>query len=328
MADDEITSEPGFGASGYGFDHIGKTVLYDVNDEGTICTITLNRPESMNSMSPDLIQGACAALAMAASDPDLRVVILTGAGRGFCAGGDVKSMAGAPSKGPKRKPRPSPMDAGVWGLRSDMYSSELLRNMDKITIAAINGACAGAGFSWACAADLRFTQDKAKFTTAFVNVGLTGDFGGTWTLPRIVGAGKARELYLTSPVFTGDEAEKIGLVTKSLETPEEMMAHVMEVAETLADRAPIALQRIKANLNDADTNTFSEGLNNEAERHAKSGRHPQMGIAAAAFVGRTKPDFSKSGMKKEVCVSLSRPLSTSFLTTVPLCWQPWMMTKL
>ena len=271
-------------------------------------TITLNRPESLNSMTPDLIQGACAALSMAASDPDLRVVILTGAGRGFCAGGDVKGMAGSADapKGPKRKPRPSPMDAGVWGLRSDMYSSELLRNMDKITIAAINGACAGAGFSWACAADLRFTTKKAKFTTAFVNVGLTGDFGGTWTLPRIVGTGKARELYLMSEVFTGVEAKDLGLVSDALDSPEEMMEKVMEVATTLADRAPIALQRIKANLNDADTNTFGEGLNNEAERHAKAGRHPQMGIAAAAFVGKTKPDFSEAGNRKE----------------------PWMMTKL
>ena len=89
-----------------------------------------------------------------------------------------------------------------------MYSSELLRNMNKVTICAINGACAGAGFSWACAADLRFSVDGAKFTTAFVNVGLSGDFGGTWTLPRIVGAAKAREMYLLSDVFTSADAER------------------------------------------------------------------------------------------------------------------------
>lgn len=187
----------------------------------------------MNSMSPDLIQGACAALAMAASDPDLRVVILTGAGRGFCAGGDVKAMAGEGGSGPRVKKRPQPMDAGVWGLRSDMYSSELLRNMDKITIAAINGACAGAGFSWACAADLRFTQDKAKFTTAFVNVGLAGDFGGSWTLPRIVGSGKARELYMLSEVFTGVDAAEMGLVSKSLETPEVSIKSAVFSTKTL-----------------------------------------------------------------------------------------------
>merc|ERR550525_2279958 len=100
-----MTSEPGFGASAYGFDQIGKSVLYEVDESGKICTITLNTPEKMNSMTPDVIQGACAAISMAASDPDLRVVILTGAGRAFCAGGDVKGMAGAKPKGAATKRR-------------------------------------------------------------------------------------------------------------------------------------------------------------------------------------------------------------------------------
>ena len=227
------------------FDYRNR-VLWITIDAGKMNAVDFEMHEELARVFPE-----------AQRDPDSDLIILTGAGRGFCAGGDVKGMAGSADapKGPKRKPRPSPMDAGVWGLRSDMYSSELLRNMDKITIAAINGACAGAGFSWACAADLRFTTKKAKFTTAFVNVGLTGDFGGTWTLPRIVGTGKARELYLMSEVFTGVEAKDLGLVSDALDSPEEMMEKVMEVATTLADRAPIALQRIKANLNDADTNT-------------------------------------------------------------------------
>ena len=110
-----MSDMPTSGASPYGFDHIGKSVLYEVDPSGQICTITLNRPKSLNSMSPDLIQGTCAALAMAASDPDLRVVILTGAGKGFCAGGDIKSMAAPrPSKGSKPAVRrPSPVDAHV-----------------------------------------------------------------------------------------------------------------------------------------------------------------------------------------------------------------------
>ena len=143
-------------------------------------------------MSDGIMNGVCFALSQAAADPKAKVVILTGAGRGFCAGGDVKGM----SAGGAPKGEPMPVDAGVWDLRKNMYSSELLRQMPKVTIAAINGACAGAGFSWACACDIRFAVAKAKFTTAFVNVGLSGDFGGTWTLPRIVGAAKARELYL------------------------------------------------------------------------------------------------------------------------------------
>merc|ERR1719498_306992 len=148
------------------------------------------------------------------------------------------------------------MDARVWGLRMDAYSSELLRGMNKVTIAAINGACAGAGLSWACACDLRFAVAGAKFTTAFVNVGLAGDFGGTWTLPRIVGPGKAREMYLLSDIYTSEEMERWGAVSKVLPSQEELMSHVKEVAKKMSDRAPVALQRIKANLNDSDANSF------------------------------------------------------------------------
>lgn len=301
MGDDEITSEPAFGPSAFGFDHIGKSVLYEVDESGKICTITLNTPEKMNSMTRDIQEGACAALALAASDPELRVVILTGAGKAFCAGGDVKGMAGAKTKGngPKRKPRPSSIDVGVWALRTDMYSSELLRNMNKVTIAAINGPCAGAGLSWACACDIRFAVAGAKFTTGFINVGLTGDFGGTWTLPRIVGPGKAREMFLLADVYTSEEMERWGAVSKVLPNKDALMSHVFEVANKLADRAPVALQRIKANLNDADTNSFPVHLNNEAERHAKAGLNPEMRIAAAAFVGKKKPDFSQVSMKRK-----------------------------
>mmetsp|Transcript_109483 Transcript_109483/g.244328 ORF Transcript_109483/g.244328 Transcript_109483/m.244328 type:complete len:309 (-) Transcript_109483:59-985(-) len=290
--DDAVLSEPGFGASAYGFDHLGKSVLYEIDESGTICTITLNTPEKANSMTPDLIQAACAAIASAASDPALRVVILTGAGRAFCAGGDVKAFAGARPKGAKPRRR-LPPDASVWALRADSYSAELLRNMNKVTIAAINGACAGAGLSWACACDIRFAVAGAKFTTAFANVGLTGDFGGTWTLPRIVGPGKAREMYLLSDIYTSEEMERWGAVSKVLPDKAALMAHTREVAQKLADRAPVALQRIKANLNDADTNSFAEQLNLESERHAKAAMNPENGIAAAAFVAKKRPDFSK-----------------------------------
>jgi len=303
--DDKIFSEPGFGASSYGFDCLGKSVLYEVDGSGTICTITLNTPEKANSMTPDVIQATCAALATAASDPALRVVVLTGAGRAFCAGGDIKGMAGARPKGGKPRLRP-PMEAMVWGLRADSYSAELLRNMNKVTIAAINGACAGAGLSWACACDIRFAVAGAKFTTAFANVGLTGDFGGTWTLPRIVGPGKAREMYLLSDVYTSEEMERWGAVSKVLPDQATLMSHTLEVAHKLAERAPIALQRIKANLNDGDTTTFAEQLNVESERHAKAGANPEAGISAAAFVGKHPPDFSKVAVKR----------------------QPWMLSRL
>lgn len=291
-----------------GFDTIGKEVLYSVDPSGTIATITLNRPDSLNAMGGHLIQGTLAALTRASANPKLRVVILTGAGKGFCAGGDVKGMA-APSGGKKKPSGPPPefnVDAGVLNLRFHMMSSELLRNMNKVTIAAVNGACAGAGFSWACACDLRFAAKKAKFTTAFANVGLTGDFGGTWTLPRIVGAGKARALYLTAEVFNADEAERIGLVEKVLPDPEKLMAHVNDVATKLANRAPTALQRIKDNLNDADRLSFPELLNAEADRHGRMGWSPESRIAAAAFVQKKVPDFSKTRAGKREPWELAR----------------------
>jgi 2-(1,2-epoxy-1,2-dihydrophenyl)acetyl-CoA isomerase len=124
-------------------------------------------------------------------------------------------------------------------------------------------------------------------------VGLSGDFGGTWTLPRIVGPAKARELYLLADVFMADEAKNINLVSDVFPDRDSMMLHVNTIAKKLTLRAPTALARIKANLNDADRVSFPEALNNEAERMARMGYSPENRIAASAFVDKTDPDFSK-----------------------------------
>ena len=138
---------------------------------------------------------------------------------------------------------------------------------------------------------MRYCSDKAVFATAFVNAGLSGDFGGTWTLPRIVGPAKARELYLLSEKFGADEAARIGLVSK-VHRHDELLGAVMAVAAKAAAAPPLALRRIKANLNDADRVSFPEQLNNEAERHGRMGYSPENKIAATAFVTKTDPDFS------------------------------------
>ena len=118
-------------------------------DENGVATIIMNRPSAMNAMDEGIMQGTSAAIAMAADDPNVKCVILTGAGRGFCAGGDVKGMAsGGNTSGNGEPSKPMPLEGGIWQLRTNMYSPELLRKMGKPTIAAINGACAGAGFSW------------------------------------------------------------------------------------------------------------------------------------------------------------------------------------
>ncbi len=200
---------------------MNDAVLYEAADG--IATITLNRPERLNAMNAALLQGALEALETAAADDGVRVVVMTGAGRGFCAGGDLSARDTLGT---------GPTQSRIRVLRTYMRSSQLLREMPKVTIAAVNGPCAGAGFSWACAADLRYAASSARFVTAFLNAGLSGDFGGTWTLPRIVGRARARELYLLSEAISAEQAEGIGLVTKAVPDAE-FMPYVYSVARKL-----------------------------------------------------------------------------------------------
>ena len=250
--------------------------------DGGIATITMNRPETLNAMNGPLMGAVRAGLIAANNDADVRVVILTGAGRGFCSGGDLKAGGASLGEGPP--------EAKISILRTYMQTSQMLREMPKITIAAINGACAGAGLSWACAADLRYAAESAKFLTAFGNVGLSGDFGGTWTLPRIVGPAKARELYLLGDTFDAQEALRLQLVSGVFPN-EDFQERVREIAQRLHDRAPISLQNIKRNLNDGDRVSFSELLDIEAERHVRSGGTEDQTEAVAAFFERRTPQF-------------------------------------
>ena len=262
------------------------TVLYQV--EGAIATVTLNRPERMNTMNEELLEAALGALERAAGDDSVRVVIMTGAGRAFCAGGDLGSMAAGDVPG---TPGRIGVQARIDNLRHAMRTSQLLHEMAKVTIAAINGACAGAGLAWACAADLRYCAESAMFKTAFMTAGLSGDFGGTWTLPRIVGPARARELYLLAEKFPAREAERIGLVSRCLPDAE-LMAEVQRVAIRIAGFAPLTMRSIKANLNDADGQGFSAMLDREAERHIRCGQTDDAREAAAAFLEKRQPVFA------------------------------------
>lgn len=257
------------------------TVIYAV--EGGVATITLNRPEQLNTMSPQLLADAMAAMEEAASDDAVRAVILTGAGRGFCAGGDLGNMAAKGGIGGDAPSGKRPVEADIANLRSNMRTSQLLRDMPKVTFAAINGPCAGAGLAWACASDIRYCSESAVFNTAFMTAGLSGDFGGSWTLPRIVGAGKARELYLLAEKFRAAEALHIGLVSAVL-PDDQLLDHVREKAARAAGFAPLTLRAIKANLNDSLSVDFPTQLDREAERHVRSGRTEDAREAAKAFL--------------------------------------------
>ena len=264
-------------------------VEYEVVD--AVATITLNRPESMNTMGGELLVLTNAYLAQAASDGNVRAVVLTGTGRAFCAGGDLRDMASGNRGAPSRAVGPVSVSRAINDLRHQMRSSQLLREMPKITIAAINGACAGAGFSWACACDLRYAAESAVFNTAFLTAGLSGDFGGTWTLPRIVGPAKARELYLMPEKFGATEALRIGLVS-AVVADHEFAAFIREKAARAASFAPLTTASVKANLNDADHVSFSEALDLEAGRHIRAGLTEDSREAARAFLDKRPARFT------------------------------------
>jgi 2-(1,2-epoxy-1,2-dihydrophenyl)acetyl-CoA isomerase len=222
--------------------------------EAGIAILRFNRPERLNAFSPDMLARLGDALLRLASNQDVRVVILTGTGRGFCAGGDVKRMAGG---------TPPQGTAAVLDLRRKMEVSRLLHEMPKPTIAMVNGVAAGAGLSLALACDVRFAARSARFTTAFGKIGLSGDFGGSYFLTKIVGTAKARELYFASDILDAGEALEMGLVNRVI-AEAELEAETIAWARKLAAGSPEALARMKHNLNLAIQGTLSAVFDEEA----------------------------------------------------------------
>lgn len=256
-------------------------VLYDVRDG--VATLTLNRPDRLNAQNTALFESALRHLDRAANDDAVRVVVVTGAGRGFSAGGDLAQMDDVGAE-------PQPFTAQVRGLRELTRTSQLLHEMPKVTIAAINGACAGGGMSWAMACDLRYSAQSAKFTTAFVNAGLSGDFGITWFLPRVVGSAVARELLFFADVIGADDARALGMVN-AVFPDEALLGEVYERAARLVVKAPLALARLKANLNDAEVLDVGRHLEIESERLIRTIHTADRVEAAAAFFEKRAPTF-------------------------------------
>jgi 2-(1,2-epoxy-1,2-dihydrophenyl)acetyl-CoA isomerase len=252
--------------------------------ENGIATLTFNRPERLNALSTPIMQGLLDGLPRLAGDPTVKVVILTGAGRAFCAGGDVKNMAEGGGEGR------SAAEAAAY-LRSRMEVSRILHELPKPTIAMINGPAAGAGLALALACDLRIAGASARLVTAFVRVGFSGDFGGSFFLTRLVGTAKARELYFTGRPVQADEALSLGLVNRVV--PDEELATVtMELARSLAQGPSVALSLMKSNLNCAESGGLAEPLDMEAAHQVQTGRTEDHREAAKAFVEKRAPVFT------------------------------------
>lgn len=251
--------------------------------EGGIATLTMNRPEARNAFTREMMDGLSEKLARLAKDNSVRAVVLTGAGGAFCAGGDVKGFAA--NAGAKVN-----LDEKIQDLRERMEVSRLLHEMPKPTLAVIPGPAAGAGFSLAMACDMRIAADDAKITTAFSKVGLSGDFGGTYFLTKLLGEAKAKELYFTADVVLGKEAEAIGMVNKSVPA-DELPAAADAMAKRLASLPTVAIGYMKKNINTASEGTLNEVLDWEANQMIRSFETEDHKGAAVAFVEKRAPEF-------------------------------------
>ena len=257
-----------------------RELLETVTDR--VATLTLNRPDRLNALSTSIMDGLLEALPRLGADPAIAVVVLTGAGRGFCAGGDVKSMAEGSSQ--------MGVQDAVQRLRSRMEVSRLLHEIPKPTIAMVNGPAAGAGLAMALACDLRVAAESARFITAFVKVGFSGDFGGSYFLSRLVGTARARELYYTGDPLDAGQALALG-VANHVVPDEELLHATMALATRLARGPGIALSLMKQNFNAAECGTLSELLDLEALNQVKTSRTEDHREAARAFVEKRAPVF-------------------------------------
>jgi 2-(1,2-epoxy-1,2-dihydrophenyl)acetyl-CoA isomerase len=260
-----------------------KCLLYGVEDR--VATLTLNRPERLNALGDTLREDLYAALAQAAADPAVRVIVLTGAGRGFCSGGDVKAMSEREQSGP-----PSPQEQWM-PIRDRVILA--MRDCPKAIIAAVNGPAAGAGMNLALACDLRIASTAAKFTQSFVKRGLAPDWGGTWFLPRIVGTAKAAELIFTGDAIDAAEALRLGIVN-AVVAPEALMAEARVLARRIADGPPVAIQLAKRALYRSQDSDLRAGLEFEtfAQGICRATEDSKEGVRA--FLEKRPPVFRGS----------------------------------
>ncbi|MEM7324614.1 MAG: enoyl-CoA hydratase-related protein [Actinomycetota bacterium] len=252
-----------------------------------VAVITMNRPERRNAMTDGMLDGLATALADVEYAPDVRCVVLTGAGGAFCAGGDVKGFAEGDGAGGGA----ASWDVGVHEQRrSHKRTSGALYNMPKPTVAAIGGPAAGAGLSLALACDLRIAVDTAIMTTAFARVGLAGDYGGTWFLTQLVGPAKAKELYFLPERMDMETAVGLGIVNRAVpaETYEDAWR---DMAARLAAGPPIAYRYMKENINRSTTGELDTILELESTHHRHTGTTQDHKEASKAFVEKREPDF-------------------------------------
>jgi len=245
--------------------------------EGAVLTITLNRPDVLNAFNADLHKGLAAALKLARGE-EVRAVVVTGAGRGFCVGQDLTEF------------REAPGDIGSR-LRATYHPNVLaVRALEKPVIAAVNGAAAGAGLSFACACDVRIAADVASFVPAFINIGLVPDSGGSYFVTRILGPARAFEWLTSGRKLTAAEAHSWGLVSEVVET-DALRARAAELAAQLAALPTRAIGMTKRLIDHAVNATLAQQLEREAELQTAATQTGDFEEGVAAFLEKRPPQF-------------------------------------
>ena len=259
--------------------------------DSRVATITLNRPEKRNALSDTLTPALRESLLKIEADPDVRVLVITGAGNAFCAGGDVTGLGRPFAGGTPQAPRASAEDA-IRGLQHKQDSLTLrLHHLVKPTIAVLPGPAAGAGMSIALACDIRLASESAFLAPGFANIGLSGDYGGSWFLTRLVGLGRAKAIYFTGRRVHAAEALDLGIFNEVVPDAQ-LAARARELAGTIAAGPPVALRYMKENLNRASVADLKTCLDMEADRTIRSARTEDHLEAVDAFISKRKPEFA------------------------------------
>lgn len=257
--------------------------------ENGVATLTFNRPEARNALGDELSPALRSQLAALAVDDDVRVLVVTGAGPAFCAGGDVKSMGSA--LGADRMGAGA-VEAAIAKLRDAQDTMGLrLYKFPKPTIAVLPGPAAGAGMGLALACDMRIGSPDACLVPAFGTIGLSGDYGGSWLLTRLIGTGRAREIYFTGRRLGAEEGLSLGVFNRIV--PGEQLAQAAaEMAAAIASGPPIAQRYMKENLNRAENADIETAMHWEADRMIRGFATQDHKRAVAAFIAKEKPVFT------------------------------------
>ncbi|MBZ4017166.1 enoyl-CoA hydratase/isomerase family protein [Streptomyces purpurogeneiscleroticus] len=250
-----------------------------------VATVTLDNPGRRNAVSVRLFRDLEDVLGALEADREVRVVVLTGSGSSFCVGAD---LAAPPEL---RTLRGDSIEGDTARLRAASRVAQRLHLMPQPTVAAVNGACAGAGLSLALATDLRIASDTAVFNTAFLGAGLPGDLGGIWFLTRLLGAARARELFLMPGKFDAHLAAELGLVTE-VSTADGFGELTDRITTRLASAAPLTVKAMKQNLLAAPTMPLTDYLGGEVDRMVRCFHTEDAREAAAAFLERREPVFA------------------------------------